>query len=84
MGRLYLYIFILKAGMLFSCQSHEETTETDSKNKPVVNEVHLQVQGYGVIPKNTEKSDPSVNRQQFMKYYGNYWKYWPGVPVQKK
>ena len=66
-------------------KSKSATLVTSDQVKFLLNEVQLQMQGYGVKPKYDGKSSSEVNQQRHIKYYDNYWFNPPGenVPIKK-
>ncbi|HAT61961.1 MAG TPA: hypothetical protein DCS83_05350, partial [Prevotella sp.] len=47
----------------------------------MLNEINLQNQGYGFIPKYNSSLTPSQNTNLYKQFYENYWFNLPGVPV---
>ena len=47
----------------------------------MLNEINLQNQGYGFIPKYNSSLTPSQNTNLYKQFYENYWLNLPGVPV---
>jgi hypothetical protein len=50
----------------------------------IVNEVNLQMQGYGVLPKWEENETYDEFKEKANKYYYDYWYNKPGERVERK
>jgi len=61
------------------------TLITSDQVKFIQNEIHMQMQGYGVRPKYDKKVSNEVNQRRSSMYYDNYWSNVPGesLPLKK-
>ncbi|MVT45145.1 hypothetical protein GO495_31445 [Chitinophaga oryziterrae] len=66
-------------------KSKKATLVTGDQVKFLLNEIRLQMQGYGVQPKYDSKSSNEVNQKRAMQYYDDYWFNPPrqAVPTKK-
>jgi hypothetical protein len=62
-------------------KSSNQTSLTNGQLNFMINEIGLQKQGYGFIPKYNSTLSPEQNANLYRKYYGNYWLNTPGTPV---
>lgn len=65
-------------------RSNNQTSLTKGQLNFMLNEIKLQKQGYGFIPKYNPNTTPEQNFNLYKKYYENYWLNTPGVPVTDK
>lgn len=70
-----------KLGTLW--KSKRPTLVTESQLKLMINEINLQRQGYGIMPKYDKNASQDQNDQKFLKYYNDYWMDEPGTDVIK-
>jgi RHS repeat-associated protein len=65
-------------------QTNSPTLITKDQIGMMLNEINLQIQGYGVSPKYDSNLSHEENSMRYFKYYKNYWESRPGEPVEKK
>ena len=65
-------------------KSSNQNSLTKGQLNFMLNEINLQKQGYGFIPKYNPALSQKQNDNLFLKYYENYWNNIPGTPVTNK
>jgi hypothetical protein len=54
---------------------------TQDQLKLMTHKIHLQGQGYGIMPKYNNALSPIEDGKSFLKYYRNYWGNTQGINV---
>lgn len=71
-------------GELWKSNGPSPTLITKDQINLMMNEINLQMQGYGVAPKYDSNLSNKQNEENYIKYFLDYWSNTPGQDVEKK